>query len=66
MSLGNEFRKFRRISVLSSSGPNSPRRVAICIALVEDEGTKIFRIFENYPTTQRHVSEGFNLQQQHN
>jgi len=31
----------------------------------EDEGSRIFRIFENYPTTKRDASESMNLQQLH-
>jgi hypothetical protein len=36
----------------------------ITLFCVEDEGTKIFRIFENYPTTQSHALKVLNLRQQ--
>jgi hypothetical protein len=45
-------------------GPAAPEEWMSVLLCVEDEGNKIFRIFENYPTTQRDASEGLSLQQQ--
>jgi hypothetical protein len=40
----------------------APEKWLSALVCAEDEGTKIFRIFENYQTTtQRHTSEGFYL-----
>ena len=42
----------------------APEEWLSALVCVENEGPKIFRIFENYQTTtRRHASEGLNLQQ---